>query len=59
MTTEHNIIPMNVPPPRDPECSFCKMPKSLVKHMFANHDDTKHICGKCVASGVERLKETT
>ena len=59
MTTEHNVIPMNVPPPKDPTCAFCERPKSAVKHMFASHDTYKHICGDCVVKATARLKEST
>lgn len=51
-----NIIPMNVPPAREPQCSFCEKPESQVKKLIASADGMFHICGTCVAKATERLE---
>jgi len=34
----------------DPECSFCKTPKSKSKYMCNSFDNKYHICDKCLST---------
>lgn len=52
-----NVTPFHKPKPvKQTVCSFCKSPKSKVKHMFST--ETHAICDVCLEHATKRLEES-
>lgn len=56
-TTQSNVIPFVAEPKRERACSFCKRKESEVAKMVSNPNESRSICGDCVAHAKKRLTD--
>ena len=45
-------------PDTEAECSFCGRPKSVVKSLVANADNSRHICDQCTIHFVALVSQS-
>lgn len=56
MSEPNNIIPIKQPPGKEPECSFCKKPKSKVRMLIEGSTGAR-ICNECVMAAKARIAQ--
>ena len=56
-TIQSNVIPFFAEPKRERACSFCKRKESEVAKMVSNTNESRSICGDCVAHAKKRLTD--